>query len=330
MEIFNSGRTGYEEIVSYGPKWWTEYQEMDAVYRYEGWCLDLMYHLMDRLVKNLFPTQADKDAIEVFERILKIEYDSDMTLEVRRRVVSAYYSGAGHLSRSVILALVKAYTGHDGRVEWDGYTLVVSFNNDDGEYISIGLLQKTIYRRIPAHIGFRTRCIATVVLGINTSINTWKQSYVPAGTTPMTSVGLCITENNVTLETEVKAIKTMHPMTGNSGNTGTYPMVSTGLVITNDEVDMEAETKDTKITYPLSGASGNAGVYPVVSKGMQIIDRNINLEASGKGEKTEYPVSGTRPIQNTGLEMSESNVIPDISTDIWPVTYAVCGDPYDL
>lgn len=31
MEIFyNSHSPGYEEIVSYGPKWWTEYKEMDA------------------------------------------------------------------------------------------------------------------------------------------------------------------------------------------------------------------------------------------------------------------------------------------------------------
>ena len=29
MEIFNNQqRSGYEEIVSYGPKWWTEFREM--------------------------------------------------------------------------------------------------------------------------------------------------------------------------------------------------------------------------------------------------------------------------------------------------------------
>ena len=31
MEIFyNQERSGYEEIVSYGPSWWTEYREMNA------------------------------------------------------------------------------------------------------------------------------------------------------------------------------------------------------------------------------------------------------------------------------------------------------------
>ena len=38
MEVFNNQqRSGYEEIVSYGPKWWAEFREMDANYRFAGW-----------------------------------------------------------------------------------------------------------------------------------------------------------------------------------------------------------------------------------------------------------------------------------------------------
>ena len=54
MEIFyNSSSPGYEEIVSYGPKWWTEYREMNAVYMFEGWLLDILAKKMEQEVKNL-------------------------------------------------------------------------------------------------------------------------------------------------------------------------------------------------------------------------------------------------------------------------------------
>lgn len=42
MDIFCNGQNGYEEIANYGPRWWTEYREMDANYRFAGWTLNLM------------------------------------------------------------------------------------------------------------------------------------------------------------------------------------------------------------------------------------------------------------------------------------------------
>ncbi|MDO4650431.1 MAG: hypothetical protein Q4B26_17470, partial [Eubacteriales bacterium] len=74
MEIFhNRDRSGYEEIVSYGPRWWTEYLEMDANYRFAGWTLDLMAHFLERIIKNQYPLNADEQTIELLEKLLHIE-----------------------------------------------------------------------------------------------------------------------------------------------------------------------------------------------------------------------------------------------------------------
>ena len=73
MEIFhNRDRPNYEEVVSYGPKWWTEYREMDANYRFAGWTLDLMAYFLEQTVKNQFPSQADERTIAMFERMRKL------------------------------------------------------------------------------------------------------------------------------------------------------------------------------------------------------------------------------------------------------------------
>lgn len=79
MEVFNNQqRSGYEEIVSYGPKWWTEFREMDANYRFAGWTLDLMAYWLERVVNNQFPANADERTITtIFEPALGIEPEAD-------------------------------------------------------------------------------------------------------------------------------------------------------------------------------------------------------------------------------------------------------------
>lgn len=158
MEVFNNQeRSGYQEIVSYGPKWWTEYREMDAVYRYAGWTLDLMAHWLERIVNNQFPIHADEKTITMFENLLGIQPEADENLEERRRMVAAYYSGTGKLSKTGIQSIIRAYTGCESELWWDQLTLQIRIYCD-GEYsFSNSQVSKIIDRRIPAHIAFTMR-----------------------------------------------------------------------------------------------------------------------------------------------------------------------------
>ena len=294
MEIFyNSSAPGYEEIVSYGPKWWTEYKEMDAVYMFEGWLLDVLAKKMEQEVKNLYPSQADYPTLLMYEKMLRIEHDTEITIEERRRIVQAYYSGTGHLSRSVILQLIKAYTGHDGEVFWDGPTLCIEFNNDEGEFISIGILQKVIERRIPAHIPFQTRCTCRARLGLKVNTEVWRKRFILAGLLPGVNMGLGIARENVILETAAQALKTTFPVSGSSGESGTYPKTSLELEIASEKLSFEVQTKALNTQYPIAGNSGESGTFPK---------------------------------QSTKLQSAEENISPGISTKNWAVSFPVCGD----
>lgn len=153
MEIFrNRERPNYEEIVSYGPRWLTEYREMDANYRYAGWTLDLMAYWLERIINNEFPAYADEKSISMWERVLRIEQDPSLSLEERRRVVEAYLAGPGKMSRSTIKALAVAYTGRECDVYWVGDRLRVQFDSAEGINISVATLRKILQRRLPAHI----------------------------------------------------------------------------------------------------------------------------------------------------------------------------------
>lgn len=295
MEIFyNSHSPGYEEIVSYGPKWWTEYREMDAVYMFEGWLLDIMAKKMEQEVKNLFPSQADDSTLFEYEKLFGIEHDVAISIEDRRRIVEAYYAGIGHLSRSAILQLIKTYTGHEGNVQWgEGGVLLITFNNDDSVFVSLGILQKIIERRIPAHIPFQTRCTCKVHLRLRVETEAWEKRFIQAGLVPKVNVGLNIAREKMILKTAAKAVAKEFSISGSSGSAGTYPVTNKGLGIAHQEIGFKPTARATKVPYLVAGDSGNAGIYPIAS---------------------------------TELQTAEDNILPKIKTESWKVVYPICGD----
>ena len=125
---------------------------MDAVYLYEGWLLDLVSHFMERIVKNIFPSEADEKSIAVYEKLLQIESEPGLTLEERRRAVLAYYSGTGKLSLRAIQSIVMEYTGYACEVWWEGSALQIRILCDDGR-VSPQKVYDVVSRRMPAHLG---------------------------------------------------------------------------------------------------------------------------------------------------------------------------------
>lgn len=169
MEIFNNlERPNYEEILSYGPSWFAEYKEIDASLRFGGWTLDLMAVWLEKLINNYFPATADKQTIRIFEKALQIEPEPDDLIEERRRTVSAYWSGTGKLSGTVIKGIVKSYTGCDSELWWNGDTLQIRIFCDEGGQFSQKKIYNIVSRRMPAHIGFDFRdAICTFELSEN-------------------------------------------------------------------------------------------------------------------------------------------------------------------
>ena len=155
MKVFyNSERSGYEEIVSYGPEWWTQYREMDAVYKFAGWTLDLMAHFLDRTVNNQFPALADEKTIRIFEGILNIDYDPESSLDDRRRMVLLYYSGTGKLSKSEIQSLVALHMGCESEVSWEDDALKINIVGQEGPRLLNVKVLSIVRRRMPAHIPY--------------------------------------------------------------------------------------------------------------------------------------------------------------------------------
>ena len=155
MEIFyNRMEPNYNQVVEMGPKWWTEYLEMDANYRFAGWTLDLMAFWLEQIVRNQFPEHCDETTLRMYEKILRIEVDSDATIEDRRAEVMAYFYGTQKICMSTIQEIVMAYTGKASTIYWDKTKLMVYvLSTEDSEYRS-QKLSNYLRKRIPAHLDY--------------------------------------------------------------------------------------------------------------------------------------------------------------------------------
>ncbi len=155
MLVFNNQqRSGYEEIVSYSPRYYRSIKEMDAVFQLAGWLIDLMAQDMEDMVAFQFLRYMDDEALTRYEAFLGIAKDPDRTLDERKAYISALLIGSGRLTADKIVEMVNQFRGCDCEgVTLEGSTLHISiivdgdFSQGTGDSIR-GLIEG----KAPAHI----------------------------------------------------------------------------------------------------------------------------------------------------------------------------------
>ena len=111
--FYNQQRSGYEELLSYGPLFYRDLLEMDTNYRFAGKTLDVGAEGLEKLMQDQFIDTADEETISRWEKWLNILPDSQTDLEYRRKRVKLFWNGGDKFSGSLIKSIVKNYTGCD-------------------------------------------------------------------------------------------------------------------------------------------------------------------------------------------------------------------------
>lgn len=155
MNVFqNQQKTGYEEMVSYGPRFYPQIKEMDAIYRFAGWTVDQMAADLETLIGKQFVMNMDAVQLMFYEQLFQLPVEG-LSLEERRKQVYSYIYGNGKLSASKIAAFVTVLYGEDS---------VTAITMEEGLEICIltaGLtdaahqqLVSYLNRVLPAHISY--------------------------------------------------------------------------------------------------------------------------------------------------------------------------------
>ena len=66
--FYNQQRSGYEELLSYGPLFYRDLLEMDTNYRFAGKTLDVGAEGLEKLMQDQFIDTADEETISRWEK----------------------------------------------------------------------------------------------------------------------------------------------------------------------------------------------------------------------------------------------------------------------
>lgn len=153
MLVFNNQqRCGYEEIISYGPRFYRSIKEMDAVFRLAGFTLDLMAEDLEGTVSNQFVEYMDEEVFSRYEAFLGVKKDINKTLEERKAYVNALLIGSDKLSKDKIIFIVNQFVDCTCNVLLNGSELFINMTFRDNPMKYMNDIRSLIRGKVPSHI----------------------------------------------------------------------------------------------------------------------------------------------------------------------------------
>lgn len=226
--FYNQERSGYEELVSYGPYFYKDILEMDANYKFAGKTLDVMAEGLESIISNQFISSADESTILRMERWLGIDTDFSRTLEDRKKKVQLVWNGGEKLSGSFIKNLVRSYTGcdDDPAVKMTTY-LSINACISANKSVYISDLVEQLEKMKPAHIRMVLSLINYSKIKIGRKVSHKVYSYDKAGEKPDIATLGANFESIINGNAELESMVYSMIQVSENQETGTYPSVTT-------------------------------------------------------------------------------------------------------
>lgn len=158
MDIFNNHQlSGYEELKSYGPRYYDNIAEMDANYKFAGYTVDLMADGLDSLIDNQFITSMDAKHLEKLISFLNIIFNNGEKIDEKRKVVLVAWNSEGKVNRTKIIDIIKLYVGEETQVSvvFENETLTIAVNSLLSDQEINAVIENYLSSNIPSHIKYQ-------------------------------------------------------------------------------------------------------------------------------------------------------------------------------
>lgn len=142
----------FKELCAHYPLFYLDVYEMREILKAEGRWLDSYADDADAMLANLFLLTADEATIELWEEALSITHADDLTLEQRRGVILAKFSGHRHFGAPEIREIVAPLIDGDITVTLVGGTIVVRVLQEGQGARAYKEARSTLIPKIPAHL----------------------------------------------------------------------------------------------------------------------------------------------------------------------------------
>lgn len=300
--FYNQERSGYEELVSYGPYFYKDILEMDANYQFAGKTLDIMAEGLEAIISNQFIDSADESTILRMERWLGVETDFSRTLEDRRKKVKLVWNGGEKLSGSFIKNLVRSYTGcdDDPAVKMTTYLSINAYISSN-KTVYISDLEEQLEKMKPAHIRMVLSLINYSKIKIGRKVSHKVYSYDKAGEKPdIATLGAAFL-SRVISDSELYQKVYDHLQTSETAEAGTHPAITT--LGANFESLIKGNAELESMVYSMLQTSENqeAGTYPSITTVGSIAENGISTDDTLSVSVSSYVECGTNQCGEEGL-----------------------------
>lgn len=259
--FYNRQNSGYDELVSYQPKYYQNIDEMQVINRFGGYTTDKMADDLEQFVSDQFIDSCCVKMLNRFETFLGITGYEKRSIDERRSIVKVNWIGNIKMNRTQIKALIRAYCGCDSEVHFAHEVIIVAKISESNSTIYAGDLLDIFNKRIPSHLKW------TAVFGIESnsikagrSICYWRYDYTKCGTNPDVSTLGDAIETDFQVDPEEKSYLYEHEKTG-SVVTGTTPRIGTVGIDMDASVAIVNNTNQYVHEYEKTGDLV-AGTYP--------------------------------------------------------------------
>ena len=142
-----------KELKLYLPVIFRDVEEYKALSSAETPFLEDLETKTNQIVEDSFLTTMSPERLAEWEKALGIG-STNATIEQRRSVVLSRFRGTGKLNKTLILAMVEAFTGGTGTVTFNNGILRVSISPPSSSFrgFSVEKLTDELNKRKPAHL----------------------------------------------------------------------------------------------------------------------------------------------------------------------------------
>lgn len=291
--FYNRQRSGYDELVSYQPKYYQNIQEMQAINQFGGLTTDKMASDLEQLVLDQFIDSCSVEMLNRFEQFLHITGYETRSITERRSIVKVNWIGNIKMNRTQIKALIRAYCGCDSEVHFTHEVMIIAKISGSKSTIYVGDLLSIFNSQIPAHLKW-TAVLETESNSIKAgrSICYWRYDYAKCGTSPDVSrLGEAI-DTDIQVAADTRGYLYDHEQTGNVV-AGTNPRIGTVGEQIKVTVRSNAISKEYLSEYNLSGETVS-GTTPESANVGVVEKTTVRVYAHSDSYKYDIPQSGSK------------------------------------
>lgn len=152
----NRQKKGFDELVSYQPKYYHNILEMQAINQFGGLTTDRMADDLNQLILDQFIDSCSVKMLSRFEMFLNITGNENRSIQERRNIVKVAWIGNIKMNRSKIKTLIRAYCGCESDVHFSHeIVIIIKILESDCTVYNLKDLIDVFKSQIPSHLQWK-------------------------------------------------------------------------------------------------------------------------------------------------------------------------------